>query len=79
MELSADMSPNFPVPSPYLQMALPQPAHPPGPERGKTVSDILVLDVFSLSGLTHIGSQKRKLEVQTWKLTGPAAPPTAEV
>lgn len=27
MGLSTDMAPNFPVPSPYLQMTLPQPTH----------------------------------------------------
>lgn len=79
MELGVDMVPNFPVPSPYLQMALPQPAHPPGPEK-KKISSVLLSRMFSASSSTHTESQKkRKLEVQTWELTGSAASPTAEV
>lgn len=69
MGLNTDMAPNFPVPSPYLQMTLPQPTPLSVPGiKGQWGS--------SASGPTYTGSQqKRKLEVQTWDLAVSATHP----
>lgn len=81
-ELNANTAPNFPVPSPYLQMALPQPAHPPYPGGGGQKNPSVMLSYLCCFLLlaTHAESQqRRKLEAQTWDLTESVAPPTADV